>query len=210
MAMDHKLAGHKGHCTLQKVKTQGALQESKLDFSKLQVWESQLEKQICSIGVSYDTKTNTAVVDKEVSHLICQQAEDENSLQETIDEICHVLDSRTPLKDLTLKRIKLPTKQLAEFEFEYIGECDYFWVQFHSNINFRSHLPDQLKGNAKKLISGFSSETTNYKSAMALPMLTYENKDKKLKDWLAMSLISKHPLMVLNVCLNSDLSQKII
>lgn len=51
-------------------------------------------------------------MDKEHSDLTCEQAEYEDSLKETINEIIDTID-RTQPKNLSLKR---PTIQLPEFE----------------------------------------------------------------------------------------------
>ena len=45
-----------------------------------------------------------------------------------------------------------------------------------------NYLKGQLRGNAIKLISGFPLERATYQSAVDLLKLTYENKNKKLRD----------------------------
>lgn len=68
MAIDRKLAGHKGHCTLLKLKVQDVFQESDTDLGKLKICKT--EKQISVISDSYDTKINDTAVQKEAAELM--------------------------------------------------------------------------------------------------------------------------------------------
>lgn len=194
MATIRVIAGHKSHCKKLLEQIEEHLQGQELDFHQLKVWKAQLERKISTLRDLYDTRVSE-VEGKEVDDLICEQAEYEDRLQSAVIKIMEKVDKPQP-KDFQPNRIKLPTVRLPEFEGE-TAEWDSFWDQFDSNIHARSDLSEvdklnylkgQLKGNAKKLISGFPSEAVSYKAAVKLLRETYENKDKRLRD-LARNLI---------------------
>lgn len=194
MAMIRVIAGHKSHCTKVLEQIEEHLRERELDFHQLKIWKAQLERKVTTLRDLYDKRVSEAE-GKEVDDLICEQAEYEDRLQSAIIKIKERLEKHQP-KDSQPNKVKLPTVRLPEFEGEAV-EWDSFWDQFDSNIHSRSDLTEvdklsylkgQLKGNAKKLISGFPSEAVSYNAAVKLLRETYENKDKRLRD-LAKKLI---------------------